>query len=81
MDAKGEKSFRQERWRKNQLENNREQFYERQREAYKKSYRHTRDAETKHDARLQRLNYKISIRIWQAKETETVIVITETLRK
>jgi hypothetical protein len=29
------KRFRQERWRKNQSENNREQFYERQREAYK----------------------------------------------
>jgi hypothetical protein len=64
------KRFKQERWREYQLENNREQFY-----------RNTDDAETKHDARLPYLNYKISIRIRQANETETVILITEKLRK
>jgi hypothetical protein len=58
------------RGREYQLENNREQFY-----------RNTDDAETKHDARLHYLNYKISMRIRQANETETVILITEKLRK
>jgi hypothetical protein len=35
------------------------------------SIRNTDDAETKHDARPPYLNYKISIRIRQANETES----------